>query len=221
MQRLGGRVLTITPATSSTQKGESLADTIRTLGCYSDAIVLRHPEASSAATAAKYSPVPIINGGNGSVEHPTQAFLDLFTIREELGTVNGLRITFIGDLKYGRTVHSLLQLLEHYTVTIALVAAPGLELPSDLREQLIRRGQLAAEATALDDSLVSMSDVLYVTRVQKERFADPEEYARVKDGVRLDNKSLLKAKNTAVVMHPLPRREEVDEVVRAPASQCF
>lgn len=132
MQRLGGRTVAITTSHSSTVKGETLADSIRTLGCYGDAIVLRHPDESSADVAAKWSPVPIINGGNGSKEHPTQAFLDLFTIREELGTVTGLTITFVGDLRYGRTVHSLVKLLQHYDVTIQLVSPEFLSLPAEI-----------------------------------------------------------------------------------------
>ena len=128
MKRLGGQTLVINEAHSSTKKGESLDDTIRTLDQYSDAIVLRHPEADSVDIAAKAAGRPIINAGNGSREHPTQALLDLFTIREELGTVNGLTITFTGDLRYGRTVHSLCELLRHYNVTVQLVAPEGLAL---------------------------------------------------------------------------------------------
>ncbi|KAJ8610937.1 hypothetical protein MRB53_038241 [Persea americana] len=143
MQRLGGRTVPISTAHSSAVKGESLQDTVRTLACYTDAIVLRHPSNDSADIAAKFSPVPIINGGNGTREHPTQAFLDLFTIREELGTLNGLTITFIGDLKYGRTVHSVCKLLEHYNTTVQLVSPASLALPKAVRQPLIARGQLA------------------------------------------------------------------------------
>ena len=190
MQRLGGRTIAITTSHSSVQKGESLADTIRTLACYGDAIVLRHPEESSAATAAKFSPVPIINGGNGSLEHPTQAFLDLFTIREELGTVTGLTITFTGDLKYGRTVHSLCKLLQHYDVKIQLVSPTALTLPTDLHDKLLASGQLLTESHELTPQIVARSDVLYCTRVQKERFSDLAEYERLKDAFVVDNKVL-------------------------------
>jgi carbamoyl-phosphate synthase / aspartate carbamoyltransferase len=181
-----------------------LADTLRTLGCYCDAIVLRHPDPSSADIAAEYSPVPVINGGNGSVEHPTQAMLDLFTLREELGTVNGLQICFVGDLKYGRTVHSLIKLLDLYDdVTIALVAPRGLELPDDLRQQLIRRGRLIKEAHTLEESIISSSDAFYVTRIQAERLENPQEY---KETIRIDNKVLGKAKNTAIVVSSSDKR---------------
>ncbi len=213
MQRLGGRTVSIATSHSSVQKGESLQDSIRTLGCYGDAIVLRHPEESSAATAAKFSSVPVINGGNGSLEHPTQAFLDLFTIREELGTVTGLTITFTGDLKYGRTVHSLAKLLRYYDVHIQLVAPPSLSLPEDVRQQLVTSGQLAVESHELTPAIVAQSDVLYCTRVQRERFADQEEYEKLKDTFVIDNRVLKHAKSHMIVMHPLPRNAEISEEV--------
>jgi carbamoyl-phosphate synthase/aspartate carbamoyltransferase len=214
MQRLGGRTVAITTTHSSTVKGESLADSIRTLGCYGDAIVLRHPDESSAATAAKFSPVPIINGGNGSKEHPTQAFLDLFTIREELGTVTGLTITFTGDLRYGRTVHSLLKLLQHYDVQIQLVSPKFLALPADLLAVVkAKPGQLIVVSEELTPEIVARSDVLYCTRVQKERFEDLDEYERLKDSFIVDNKTLKNAKSSMIVMHPLPRNREIGEEV--------
>lgn len=214
MQRLGGRTVPIATTHSSTQKGESLADTVRTLGCYGDAIVLRHPEESSAQIAAKFSPVPIINGGNGSKEHPTQAFLDLFTIREELGTVTGLTITFTGDLRYGRTVHSLVKLLQHYDVQIQLVSPSALALPTEIRDLIkSKRGQLIVETTELTPEIVTKSDVLYCTRVQKERFADLAEYEALKDSFVISNETLRTAKAHMVVMHPLPRNNEVGEEV--------
>ncbi|KIV87247.1 protein pyrABCN [Exophiala sideris] len=213
MQRLGGRTIAISTAHSSTQKGETLQDTIRTLGCYGDAVVLRHPDNESAATAAKFSPVPIINGGNGSREHPTQAFLDLFTIREELGTVTGLTVTFTGDLKYGRTVHSLVKLLQYYEVRINLVAPKALALPNEVREQIGASGQLAVESETLTPEIVAKSDVLYCTRVQKERFPSLDEYERLKDSLIVDNGVLKHAKSTMIVMHPLPRNNEISEEV--------
>ncbi|KAL8830680.1 MAG: hypothetical protein Q9170_005633 [Blastenia crenularia] len=213
MQRLGGRTVPISTSHSSTQKGESLQDTIRTLACYGDAIVLRHPDESSAATAAKFSPVPIINGGNGSLEHPTQAILDLFTIREELGTVTGLTITFVGDLRYGRTVHSLVQLLQHYDVHIQLVSPPSLSLPPGLTTLLKQSNQLLLTSNELTESIIARSDVLYCTRIQKERFQSTEEYEAVKDTLVVDNRVMGFAKQQMVVMHPLPRNREVGEEV--------
>ncbi|KAI2468908.1 carbamoyl-phosphate synth [Annulohypoxylon bovei var. microspora] len=213
MQRLGGRTIPITTTHSSVQKGETLQDTLRTLECYGDAIVLRHPEESSVDVARKYSKVPIINGGNGSKEHPTQAFLDLFTIREELGTVQGLTITFIGDLLYGRPVHSLVYLLRHYQVQVQLVSPKSLALPAEVRSLLKESGQLLCESEELTPEILSRSDVLYCTRVQKERFPSVEAYEKVKNSYRIDNATLKHAKQTTRVLHPLPRNEEVAEEV--------
>jgi carbamoyl-phosphate synthase/aspartate carbamoyltransferase len=213
MQRLGGRTIVIATEHSSTKKGETLQDTLRTLGCYGDAIVLRHPEEQSASIAAKFSPVPVINGGNGSREHPTQAFLDLFTIREELGTVTGLTVTFTGDLKYGRTVHSLIKLLQFYDVRVQLVATKALSLPEDVHQQLVASGQLVCESEELTPEIVARSDVLYCTRVQKERFADLEEFERLKNSFIINNAVLKNAKSHMIVMHPLPRNAEIGEEV--------
>ncbi len=209
MQRLGGRTVAISTQHSSAVKGESLQDSLRTLACYGDAIVLRHPDEDSVDIAAKYSPVPVINGGNGSKEHPTQAFLDLYTIREEAGTVSGLTITFCGDLKHGRPVHSLCKLLQYYDVKIQLVSPKELALPEDLRDMLKSSGQLIVESTELTPEIVAESDVLYCTRVQKERFEDPALYERVKNAIVVDNKTLKVAKPKMVLMHPLPRNEEI------------
>lgn len=213
MKRLGGQVVVITETVSSTQKGESIGDTIRTLGCYGDAIVLRHPSDESIDIATKFSSVPVINAGNGSREHPTQALLDIFTIREELGTVNGLTITFVGDLKYGRTVHSLCGLLKHYDVTIQLVSPETLAMPASVRDALQSRGQLSVVSHELTPEIVASSDVLYCTRVQKERFPDLAHYERVKDAFVIDNLVMKNAKANMIVMHPLPRNNEIHEEV--------
>jgi carbamoyl-phosphate synthase/aspartate carbamoyltransferase len=211
MKRLGGEVVVINEVVSSTQKGESIADTIRTLGCYTDAIVLRHPIEEAVNIAAKFSNVPIINAGNGSREHPTQAILDIFTIREELGTVNGLTITFVGDLKYGRTVHSLCELLSHYDVSVNLVSPETLAIPTSVREALTSRNQLAVVSNELTSEIIASSDVLYCTRVQKERFADIKLYEKVKDSFVVNNKVMKNAKANMIVMHPLPRLNEIHE----------
>ncbi|KAI1175084.1 pyrABCN [Nemania sp. FL0916] len=213
MQRLGGRTIAISTSQSSVQKGESLQDTLRTLECYGDAVVLRHPEENSVDVAKRYSKVPVINGGNGSEEHPTQAFLDLFTIREELGTVKGLTITFVGDLLYGRTVHSLIQLLQHYQVSVQLVSPKSLSLPGEVRTLLKQSGQLLCESEVLSPEILSRTDVLYCTRVQKERFPSLEEYEKVKNVYRIDNATLKHAKQHTRVLHPLPRNDEVAEEV--------
>ncbi|KAF9916192.1 hypothetical protein FBU30_001500, partial [Linnemannia zychae] len=212
MLRLGGTVVSADGTSSSVVKGETLADTVRTLGCYGDLIVLRHPAPGSAATAAKFSKVPIINGGDGVGEHPTQAFYDVYTIREELGTVNGLTITLVGDLKNGRTVHSLVKLLAYYHVTLNFVSPPSLRMPEEVKAELVKAGIAFSEFTDLND-VIADSDVVYVTRVQKERFSDLEEYERVKSAYIINNKVMSKAKTQMIVMHPLPRVSEIEPEV--------
>ncbi|TPX42235.1 hypothetical protein SeMB42_g02766 [Synchytrium endobioticum] len=213
MLRLGGSVVGINQITSSVTKGESLADTVRTLSCYGDAIVMRHPEVGSAATAAKFSPVPIINAGDGTGEHPTQAFLDVYTIREELGTVNGLTITMVGDLKNGRTVHSLARLLCNYDVKINYVSPASLGMPDEVKAEIRRAGiKHQYETTSLDE-VIGETDVLYVTRIQKERFSDLSEYEKVLGAYIITTKVLQRAKPQSIVMHPLPRVNEIDQEV--------
>ncbi|WFD01455.1 Carbamoyl-phosphate synthase [Malassezia obtusa] len=212
MNRLGGRVVAINTSRSSVAKGETLADTVRTLGCYSDAIVLRHPAVGSSQEAAKFSPVPIINAGDGIGEHPTQALLDVFTIREELGTVNGLTITLVGDLKNGRTTHSLVRLLALYGVTLNFVAPPSLEMPREVVRELGKQGIPMYETSNLDD-VIGSTDVLYVTRIQRERFASIEDYEKVKGCYVVNNDVLARAKADTVVLHPLPRVDEIDPEV--------
>ncbi|GMK59115.1 hypothetical protein CspeluHIS016_0701300 [Cutaneotrichosporon spelunceum] len=212
MKRCGGEVVQVTAETSSVQKGESLSDTIRTLGCYSDAIVLRHPAVGSSKEAAKSSPVPVINAGDGIGEHPSQSLLDVFCIREELGSVNGVTVTVIGDLKNGRTVHSLVKLLSLYDVTLNFVSPPSLKMPESVKAEVTRAGIKWYEHTNLD-TVIPLSDVLYVTRVQKERFDSLAEYEAVKDMYVINNDVLARAKENAIVMHPLPRLNEIDPEV--------
>ncbi|CAD6588687.1 MAG: hypothetical protein TREMPRED_005123, partial [Tremellales sp. Tagirdzhanova-0007] len=212
MKRCGGEVVPVTAATSSVVKGESLADTIRTVGCYSDAIVLRHPAVGSSQSAAKSSPVPIINGGDGIGEHPTQSLLDVFCIREELGSVNGITVTLIGDLKNGRTVHSLVKVLSLYDVTLNFVSPPSLVMPDYVKAEASRANIRWSEHHSLDE-VIGRSDVLYATRVQKERFDNQDEYESVKDMFVINNDILAKAKESAIVMHPLPRQNEIDPEV--------
>lgn len=213
MIRLGGNVVSLNQITSSIAKGESMADTVRTLSCYGDVVVMRHPEPGSASTAAKYAKVPVINAGDGVGEHPTQAFLDIFTIREELGTVNGLTITIVGDLKHGRTVHSLVKLLSHYHVKINYVSPASLRMPAEIKTEISQAGIPQHETTSLDEVIAS-TDVLYVTRIQKERFASLEDYNKVCGSYVITNKVLASAKKShMIVMHPLPRINEIDPEV--------
>jgi aspartate carbamoyltransferase catalytic subunit len=177
MERLGGSVIPITQGVqfSSVSKGETLADTVRTLEQYADAIVLRHPEIGSAKLAADYASVPVLNAGDGAGEHPTQALLDLFTIREELGRIDGLKIAMVGDLRYGRTVQSLTKLLLHFDVSLRYVSPEILRLPLTTMNHVIDAGLDVRETHDVAD-VIENADVLYVTRVQKERFSDLSQY---------------------------------------------
>jgi len=209
MERLGGSVIPINEVRySSVSKGESLPDTVRTLECYADVIVLRHPEVGASVLAAKHARKPIINAGDGVGEHPTQALLDLFTIFSELGQVDGLTVTMLGDLKYGRTVHSLARLLSLYQVRLNYVSPEILRMPPDIIAELDGKGIQQAEHTQLNPVLHS-SDVLYVTRVQKERFEDLAEYEQVKGTFIITPETLEDAKDRMIVMHPLPRVGEI------------
>jgi aspartate carbamoyltransferase len=209
MERLGGSVIPINEVRySSVSKGESLPDTVRTLEAYADVIVLRHPEVGSAALAAKYARKPIINAGDGVGEHPTQALLDLFTITEELGRVDGLTVTMVGDLKYGRTVHSLARLLSQYAVKLNYVSPDILPMPADVLEEVAAKNIPQTEYRQLEPVLAE-SDVIYVTRVQKERFADPEEYEKVKNVFVISPETMSHCKSEMILMHPLPRVGEI------------
>jgi aspartate carbamoyltransferase len=209
MERLGGSVIPINEVTySSVAKGESLPDTIRTLECYADVIVIRHPEVGSAALAAQYARKPVINGGDGIGEHPTQALLDLFTIEQELNRVDGLTVTMLGDLKYGRTVHSLSRLLSTFVVRLNYVSPEILRMPPELIKELSAKGVSQKEFTALEPVLAE-TDVLYVTRVQKERFEDQGEYEKVKGTFVITPEIMRQAKDEMIVMHPLPRVGEI------------
>jgi aspartate carbamoyltransferase len=209
MERLGGSVIPINEVRySSVTKGESLTDTVRTLDCYADVIVLRHPETGSAAIAAKAARKPVINAGDGTGEHPTQALLDAFTIREELGRLDDIHVTMLGDLKYGRTVHSLARLLSLYNVELDYVSPDILRMPQEVMDEVGAKSISQAEFGTLDKVLPE-SDVLYVTRVQKERFEDPAEYERVKGAYVIDVDVMKPAKREMIVMHPLPRVGEI------------
>jgi aspartate carbamoyltransferase len=209
MERLGGSVIPINEVRySSVSKGESLPDTVRTLECYADVIVLRHPEVGASALAARYARKPVINAGDGIGEHPTQALLDLFTILEELGRIDGLTVTMLGDLKYGRTVHSLARLLSLYDVRLNYVSPEILRLPAELLGEVEANGIAQSEHAQLE-SILPETDVLYVTRVQKERFEDLDTYERVKGAFVVTPETMTLAKEQMIVMHPLPRVGEI------------
>jgi len=209
MLRLGGDFLGFSEAkTSSISKGETLADTMRMAAAYSDIIVLRHPSEGAARLASQFSSKPVINGGDGAGQHPTQTLLDLFTIRKNMKTLSGLEVTIMGDLKYGRTTHSLAYALALFNNKVNLVAPKQLLMPDEVILHLEEMGAVVRQTTDLHD-VIPTTDVLYCTRIQKERFADEAEYVLVKDIYQVDNELLEEAKDRLIIMHPLPRRNEI------------
>ena len=213
MLRLGGEVLGFAdPNASSAKKGETLADTIRMASAYSDLIVLRHPQEGAARLASKFSDVPIINGGDGAGQHPTQTLLDLLTIRRETGKIDGRKVALVGDLKYGRTVHSLTYALAMFDVELTFVAPPSLQMPSEVVELAQQMGAKTSKADTVEE-IVGDADVIYVTRIQRERFPDPAEYQKVAHVYEITPELLENAKKTAIVMHPLPRVKEISPEV--------
>lgn len=207
--RLGARVISVAGAAStSAAKGESLADTIRTIDGYADVIVMRHPMNGSAQIAADNAEHPFINAGDGSGEHPTQALLDVYTIRKEKGIIGGQTVTFVGDLKYGRTVHSLSYFMSLYGNKMFFVSPKSLRMPSEITADLKARGADIEETENLGKAL-SVSDIVYVTRVQRERFEDPQEYEKVKGSYILNRSVVNQAKKGITILHPLPRVDEI------------
>ncbi len=212
MKRLGGEVIDLgSLEASSVAKGETLADTIRVIENYADAIVLRHPKEGSARMASEYSRVPIINAGDGAGHHPTQTLLDLYTIMRE-SSLSSLKIALVGDLKYGRTVHSLAYALSLYKADMTLVSPAQLRMPEVIKKDLKKQGASISETTSIED-VTGNVDVLYVTRIQKERFPDPAEYQKVAGSYRVTEELLKKARDNLIVMHPLPRIDEIDPAV--------
>ena len=217
MQRLGGTVVQVNEQHSSAQKGESIKDTAQTMACYCDAIVLRHPMKGAADIAVSASSKPVINAGDGTGEHPTQALLDVYTIKSELGRVGNdgvdgaapMVITLLGDLKHGRTVHSLVRLLRLFPgVQLNYVAPPSLAMPSEIIDELAATGVQQNTEMSLEDA-IKVTDVLYVTRVQKERFESVEAYEAIAGSYVVDAAMMKKARQRMIVMHPLPRVNEI------------
>ena len=221
MHRLGGSTIGFAEAEiASVKKGENLADTVRTVENYADVIALRHPLEGAARLAAEFSRVPILNGGSGAEEHPTQAMLDLYTMVKEKGKIDGLKIALAGDLRYGRTVHSLAYALSLYTIELYLVSPETLRMRREVF-QTIKERVPVIEKTSLE-KIVPIVDVLYVTRIQKERFPEPAEYAKVKGSYRIDVQALSEAKKDLIIMHPLPRVDEIAaEVDDTPYARYF
>ena len=210
MINLGGSVLGFSSAdSSSASKGESVSDTIRIISCYADICAMRHPKKGAPLVAASKSSIPVINAGDGGHQHPTQTLTDLMTIRSLKGRLNNLTIGLCGDLKFGRTVHSLINaLLRYENISFVLISPPELRVPEYIRENLTKAGAPFKEVTKLED-VMSDLDILYMTRVQKERFFNEEDYIRMKDSYILDKRKMKLAKDDMLVLHPLPRVNEI------------
>ncbi|MFH0895090.1 MAG: aspartate carbamoyltransferase [Bacteroidota bacterium] len=210
---LGGKIIGFTDASSSSvTKGESLKDTIKTVSCYADLIVMRHPKEGSARFASEMASVPVINAGDGANQHPTQTLLDLFTIKETQGTLENLDIAFVGDLKHGRTVHSLTIALSQFNCRFHLVSPQVLKLPSAVKMHIKNNKLEYYQYTELDE-VIKKVDICYMTRIQRERFADPMEYEKIKNSYNLKRDMLTGCKDNLKILHPLPRVNEISEDV--------
>ncbi len=209
MQRLGGGVVSLgSVESSSVAKGETLVDTVRTVSQYADVIVLRHPRTGSAKEAADATPVPIINAGDGTGQHPTQAILDIYTIYKELGSFKNLKISMVGDLKNGRTVHALVELLSLFGARLYFVSPSLLRMPEEITSELKGKGIEVVETEDFKEA-ASQSDLIYMTRIQKERFSDLSEYERVKGSYVIDRQFLDALNKKITILHPLPRVDEI------------
>ena len=223
MLSLGGKVLGFSSANSSSAaKGESVADTVRTVECYADIIAMRHPKEGAATVAASKVDCPLINAGDGGHQHPTQTLTDLLTIHRLKGHLDNLTVGLCGDLKFGRTVHSLIRAMMRYeNIKFVLVSPKELQVPDYIRDDLVRSGYEFEEVERLEDAIGKM-DILYMTRVQRERFFNEEDYIRLRDSYILDNEKMKLSKEDMIVMHPLPRVNEISvEVDDDPRAAYF
>lgn len=222
MYELGGRVIGFSEAqSSSASKGESVADTTRVINCYADIIAMRHPKEGAPFVAASYSEIPVINAGDGGHHHPTQTLADLLTIHREKGSFENLTVGVCGDLKYGRTVHSLITALKRYAgVRFVLISPEELKLPAYAKETLEKDGIAFTETADLEAAMPRL-DVLYMTRIQRERFSDADEYERLKDSYILTPEKLWNAKENMIILHPLPRVNEISVRVDADPRACY
>lgn len=223
MLELGGSVLGFSDAgSSSASKGESVADTAKIVSCYADIIAMRHPREGAPFVASNNATIPVINAGDGGHNHPTQTLADLLTISREMGRLSNLTIGLCGDLKYGRTVHSLIEAMSRYEgIKFVLISPEELKLPDYIRQNVLDREQIPySEITSLEDAMPSL-DVLYMTRIQQERFDDPAEYERLKDSYVLDTAKMALAKEKMCVLHPLPRVNEISVAVDDDARAAY
>lgn len=213
ISQLGGKIIGFTDASSSSvSKGETLMDTIKTVSNYSDLIVMRHPLDGSSRWASEVSHLPVINAGDGANQHPTQCLLDMYSIQKTQGSLDNIHIAFVGDLKYGRTVHSLAIAMSQFNTTFHLVSPEELKLPSAVKKYIKDAGLNYHQYTDLNE-VMDQVDILYMTRIQKERFSDPMEYEKVKNSYILKNEHLENSKENLKVLHPLPRVNEIEEAV--------
>jgi aspartate carbamoyltransferase catalytic subunit len=221
MLKLGGSTIGFAEAEiASVRKGENLADTVRTVENYADIIALRHPLEGAAKLAAEFSKVPILNAGSGAEEHPTQALMDLYTVQKEKGKIDGLKIALVGDLRYGRTVHSLAYALSLYNIELYLISPESLRMRHEVIHAIKNKISIFEDSNL--ENIIPQIDVLYVTRIQKERFPDPAEYAKVKGIYKIDLKTLKNAKKDMIILHPLPRIDEIAaEVDSTPQARYF
>ncbi len=223
MYSLGGNVLSVTDgATSSVAKGESVADTVKTVSCFADIIAMRHPKDGASLVAAENASIPVINGGDGGHCHPTQTLADLFTIHREKGSFDGLTVGLCGDLKYGRTVHSLISALSRYRdVKFVLISPKELKLPGYVKYGVIEKNNLKyTETRSLEEALPSL-DILYMTRIQRERFSDKMQYEQLKDSYILNAEKMKLAKKDCAVLHPLPRVNEISTDFDSDKRACY
>ena len=221
MLKIGGSVIGFAEAEiASVRKGENLADTVRTVENYADVIALRHPLDGAAKLAAELAKVPVINGGSGSEEHPTQALIDLYTIQKDKGTIDGLKIALVGDLRYGRTVHSLAYALSLYNIDLYLISPESLRMRREVLRTIENKIRVTEDSNL--EKVITKVDVLYVTRIQKERFPDPAEYAKVKGIYKINLETLSPARKDLIILHPLPRVDEIaSEVDKTPQARYF
>ena len=223
MYELGGNVLSVTgAATSSAAKGESVADTAKTVSCYADIIAMRHPKEGAAAVAAKNASVPVINAGDGGHCHPTQTLADLLTIRREKGRLGNLTVGLCGDLKFGRTVHSLINAMSRYEgLNFVLISPEELKVPSYVKNDALKKKGIPYTQTTDLEQVIGDLDILYMTRVQRERFFNEEDYLRLRDSYILTPEKMKKARADLCVMHPLPRVNEISVAVDNDPRACY
>ncbi|MDP4146019.1 MAG: aspartate carbamoyltransferase [Bacillota bacterium] len=223
MLRLGGQIIGFSsPDSSSVSKGETVADTIRTVSCYADIAAMRHPKEGAPRIASMYSSIPVINAGDGGHQHPTQTLTDLLTMRKIKGKLSDLTIGICGDLKFGRTVHSLIKAMSRYSnIKFLLISPDELRIPDYIKKEVLVKNNIEFEEVSKIEDVIESLDVLYMTRVQRERFFNEEDYIRLKDSYILDDKKMKLAPKDMIVMHPLPRVNEISYEVDEDERACY